>query len=1035
MTAALSPFVARHIGPSAADQARMLADLGATDLEAFVAEVVPAEILLGPAEAAAGLPEGCGEAQALAELAQRAGANAVRRSLIGLGYYGTATPAVIQRQVFENPCWTTAYTPYQAEIAQGRLEALLNFQTLISELTGLPIANASLLDEATAAAEAMALSYGVAGSATGGSAAAPRFLVDRDVFPQTLAVLQTRAEPLGIAVETVDPAALLAAAQAAPAGAPFAGAFGLLLQLPGASGRLWDPTALIGAAKAAGLLVTVAVDPLAQVLLAPVGQLGADIAVGSSQRFGVPMGFGGPHAAFFATREVHQRRIPGRLVGQSLDVEGRPALRLALQTREQHIRRDKATSNICTAQVLLAVMAGFYAVHHGAEGLAAIARRILVLRAALAHGLAELGLEPRPEPGFDTLSVDTPRAAELIERAAAAGFNLRPGAGAEVVVPGAVPAAFGIALDELSDPAELERLLAALAGDDPSAGPGASGPAGTLRSPAAALVVAVEAELAAAGVAAAPEQVLWAAPGEQAGIPRRRGPWLGQPVFHRYRSESELLRYIQRLVARDFSLVHGMIPLGSCTMKLNASAELTPVSWPAFAALHPFAPEAQCGGYRRLIAELEGWLAAITGFAGVSLQPNAGSQGEYAGLLVIRAWQRSRGQGHRHVCLIPTSAHGTNPASAVMAGLRVVPVACDNEGNIDRADLAAKVEAHADQLAALMVTYPSTHGVFEAGIADICALVHAHGGQVYLDGANLNAQVGLAKPGLYGADVCHLNLHKTFCIPHGGGGPGVGPIAVAEHLVPFLPGHPLAPGCGGEQAIGPVSAAPWGSASILPISWMYIRLMGGAGLRQASAVALLAANWIAERLEPHFPVLYRGAGGRVAHECILDLRPLKRSAGLEVDDLAKRLMDYGFHAPTVSWPVAGTVMVEPTESEALVELERFCAAMVAIRAEAAAIEAGQADPADNPLKRAPHTLAAVTADDWARGYSRQQAAFPAGEAQQASKLWPAAARIDNAYGDRHLICTCPTLEELAEDGEPAEAAPRLEVQQRMGATV
>ncbi|WP_411868764.1 glycine dehydrogenase (aminomethyl-transferring) [Vulcanococcus limneticus] len=1016
----------------------MLADLGATDLEAFVAEVVPASILLGPAEAAAGLPEGCGEAQALAELAELAGANAVRRSLIGLGYYGTATPAVIQRQVFENPCWTTAYTPYQAEIAQGRLEALLNFQTLISELTGLPIANASLLDEATAAAEAMALSYGVAGpsaaqagSGAGGAAAAPRFLVDRDVFPQTFAVLQTRAEPLGIAVETVDPAALLAEAQAAAPHDPFAGAFGLLLQLPGASGRLWDPTALIGAAKAAGLLVTVAVDPLAQVLLAPVGQLGADIAVGCSQRFGVPMGFGGPHAAFFATREVHQRRIPGRLVGQSLDAEGRPALRLALQTREQHIRRDKATSNICTAQVLLAVMAGFYAVHHGPDGLAAIARRILVLRTALARGLAELGLEPRPEPGFDTLTVDTPRAAELIERAAAAGFNLRPGAGAEVVAPGAVPGAFGIALDELSDPTELERLLAALAGDGAAAAPAADGSAGTgtPRTPAAALMAAVQG--APAPGAEAPEQALWAS----AGIPLRRSPWLGQPVFHRYRSESELLRYIQRLVARDFSLVHGMIPLGSCTMKLNASAELTPVSWPAFAALHPFAPEAQCGGYRRLIAELEDWLAAITGFAGVSLQPNAGSQGEYAGLLVIRAWQRSRGQGHRRVCLIPTSAHGTNPASAVMAGLRVVPVACDDQGNIDRADLDAKVEAHADQLAALMVTYPSTHGVFEAGIADICALVHAHGGQVYLDGANLNAQVGLAKPGLYGADVCHLNLHKTFCIPHGGGGPGVGPIAVAEHLVPFLPGHPLAPGCGGEQAIGPVSAAPWGSASILPISWMYIRLMGGAGLRQASAVALLAANWIAERLEPHFPVLYRGAGGRVAHECILDLRPLKRSAGLEVDDLAKRLMDYGFHAPTVSWPVAGTVMVEPTESEALVELERFCDAMAAIRAEAAAIEAGEADPADNPLKRAPHTLAAVTAEAWVRGYSRQQAAFPAGEAQQASKLWPAVARIDNAYGDRHLICTCPTLEELAEDGEPADAAPRLELQQRTGATV
>jgi len=977
---ALSPFVARHIGPTAAEQASMLADLGLGSLEELIAEVVPEAICLDATAAEEGLPAGCSEAEALAELQQMAAANQVRRSLIGLGYADCITPALLQRHVFENPAWYTAYTPYQAEISQGRLEALLNFQTLISELTGLPIANASLLDEATAAAEAMSLSYGACRDAS-----AQRFLVDTEVMPQTWAVLQTRAEPLGIELVRVEPQALQAAE--ANGAAPFAGAFGLLLQLPGAGGGLWDPTDLIAAARAAGVLVTAAVDPLAQVLLKSVGELGAEIAIGSSQRFGIPLGFGGPHAAFFATTTAHQRRIPGRLVGQSVDAEGRPALRLALQTREQHIRRDKATSNICTAQVLLAVMAGFYAVHHGPEGLAAIARRVVVLRELMRRGLAGLGLESEPAHGFDTLRLRSPRAAELLAAAEAAGFNLRP-----------EPGGLAISLDERSSTAELQRLIEALA---PVAGSAAVPQLADLEAQ-------LQQELAAAAASAAPEQALWAD-----AVPRRERPWLQQEVFHRYRSETELLRYIQRLAARDFSLVHGMIPLGSCTMKLNAAAELQPVSWPALAGLHPFAPAAQSAGYRRLVADLERWLAAITGFAGVSLQPNAGSQGEYAGLLVIRAWQRSRGEQQRDVCLIPTSAHGTNPASAVMAGMQVVPVACDEQGNIDRADLQAKAEQHSERLAALMVTYPSTHGVFEQGIQEICALVHGHGGQVYLDGANLNAQVGLAKPGLYGADVCHLNLHKTFCIPHGGGGPGVGPIAVAEHLLPFLPGHPLAERCGGDQAIGPVSAAPWGSASILPISWMYIRMMGGAGLRQASAVALLAANWLAERLEPHFPVLYRGAGGRVAHECILDLRPLKRSAGLEVDDLAKRLMDYGFHAPTVSWPVAGTVMVEPTESEGLAELERFAQAMAAIRTEAAAIEAGESDPADNPLKRAPHTLAAVMAEQWERPYSRAQAGYPAGEHQLASKLWPAVARIDNAFGDRHLVCTCPSVEELA----------------------
>ncbi|MBU6249548.1 MAG: aminomethyl-transferring glycine dehydrogenase [Cyanobacteria bacterium REEB417] len=959
------PFVERHLGPGPREREQMLAELGLGSLEDLARAVVPADILLPPHAAAEGLPEPCSEAEATAELARLAAANGRHRSLIGLGYHGTQTPAVIQRHVLENPAWYTAYTPYQAEISQGRLEALLNFQTLISELTGLPIANASLLDEATAAAEAMALSRAVCQRP-----GASRYLVDRQVLPQTLAVLQTRAEPVGIALELVEVQAWAADPAAAAAALADPGVFGLLLQLPATSGVLWDPTPVLQAARRAGVIATAAIDPLAQTLLAPVGALGAAIAVGSAQRLGVPMMAGGPHAAFFATEEAYKRQIPGRLVGRSLDAEGQPALRLALQTREQHIRRDKATSNICTAQVLLAVMAGFYAVYHGPDGLTAIARRIVVLRAALAAGLQALGLAPDAGVGFDTLRLQTPRALALLEQAAAAGFNLRPADGC-----------VAISLDELSTPAELEALLAALA-DDPVA--------------AAAAAAACRQRLAAGSQAAA---------ALLAGLPLRRQPWLRQGVFHNHRSETELLRYIQRLVSKDLSLVHGMIPLGSCTMKLNAASELAPVSWPGFAAQHPLAPADQLAGYRQLTGQLESWLAAITGFAAVSLQPNAGSQGEYAGLLVIRAWHRSRGEGYRQVCLIPTSAHGTNPASAVMAGLRVVPVACDADGNVDLEDLEAKAAQHADALAALMVTYPSTHGVFEPAIRRICELVHARGGQVYLDGANLNAQVGLCKPGLYGADVCHLNLHKTFCIPHGGGGPGVGPIGVAAHLAPFLPG--------GELGIGPVSAAPWGSAGILPISWMYIRMMGGSGLRAASQVALLTANLIARRLEPHYPVLFRGPGGWVAHECILDLRPLQRTAGLVVDDLAKRLMDYGFHAPTVSWPVAGTVMVEPTESESLAELDRFCAAMAAIRAEAAAIEGGSSDPADNPLKRAPHTLAAVTADAWDRPYSRSQAAYPAGPAQRVNKLWPAVARIDNAYGDRNLVCTCPSVEELA----------------------
>jgi glycine dehydrogenase len=986
-------FEIRHIGPTAADRQRMLAELGFASLDDLSAAVVPADILLDEAEAVAGLPVGCSEAEALAELAAVAATNRPGRSFIGLGYHATTTPALIQRHVLENPCWYTAYTPYQAEIAQGRLEALLNFQTLVSELTGLPIANASLLDEGTAAAEAMALALAVCRHR-----GARRFLVDQQLLPQTLAVLATRAEPLDIELVPVDAEALAASlpADGRLPEAIEAGCFGLLLQLPGTAGRLWDPSRLLAAAGAAGLISAVAIDPLAQVLLAPVAELGADIAIGSLQRFGVPMGFGGPHAAFFATRTDYKRQVPGRLVGLSHDAEGRPALRLALQTREQHIRRDKATSNICTAQVLLAVMAGFYAVHHGPEGLTAIARRIFGQRRALAAALATGGLAVDPGPGFDTVVLHSARAPQLLARAAAADLLLRHGLRGE-----GVGEALAITLDEATSSAELTQLLQLLLAE---AEPG--------RLEAALLQLH--------GQLAAADQDPFPATAGLPPLPWRRDPWLRQEVFHRHRSETALLRYIQRLAARDLSLVHGMIPLGSCTMKLNAAAELAPVSWPAFSQLHPFAPAERCGGYRRLVRDLETWLATLTGFAGVSLQPNAGSQGEYAGLMVIRAWHQSRGDGQRRICLIPTSAHGTNPASAVMAGLQVVAIACDEQGNIDLDDLEAKAVAHAADLAALMVTYPSTHGVFEPRIRRICEIVHQQGGQVYLDGANFNAQVGLCKPGLYGADVCHLNLHKTFCIPHGGGGPGVGPIAVAAHLVPFLPGHPLDPACGGTEAIGPVSAAPLGSAGILPISWMYIRLMGGAGLRLASQVALLSANVIAERLDPHYPVLYRGAAGRVAHECILDLRPLRRSCGIEVEDVAKRLMDYGFHAPTVSWPVAGTVMVEPTESEDLAELDRFCAAMVAIRQEARAIEAGSADALDNPLKRAPHTLAAVTAEPWDRAYSRSQAAFPAGEAQRAEKFWPAVARIDNAYGDRHLVCTCPTVEELASGGGVAQ---------------
>jgi len=930
----------------------MLQTLNLASMEELLEEAIPATIRLPQDHVAPSLPPSVSEHQALAELGALMGRNRMSRSLIGLGYFGAVMPAVVRRHVLENPAWLTAYTPYQAEIAQGRLEALLNFQTLVCELTGLPVANASLLDEATAAAEAMGLSFAVRKRPQ-----ARRFLVDKTIYPQTMGVLQTRAEPLGIQLEVNGPDAFVFDDEV----------FGVLLQLPDGQGRLWDPTALISAAHACGALVTVAVDPLAQVLMAPVGAFGADVAVGSAQRLGLPLGYGGPHAAFFATREQYKRQVPGRIVGLSVDAEGSSALRLALQTREQHIRRDKATSNICTAQVLLAVLVSFYAVYHGPDGLTAMARRVRRLTRAMAAALAQVGLTPTLPPGFDTIVVETPAAADILERCRVAGFSLRmmeDGKG------------LGLSLDERSTVEELEQLLTLMAPEH-------------THLPMAELLEASTGELP---------------------VPERHEPWLQQEPFHKHRSETALLRYIQTLAAKDFSLIHGMIPLGSCTMKLNAAAELLPLGWPSVAELHPFAPVEDAQGYGAMIRQLQDWLAALTGFDGVSLQPNAGSQGELAGLLVIRAWQASRGQAHRRVCLIPTSAHGTNPASAVMAGMDVVPVACDPQGNIDLKDLRHKASTHTANLAALMVTYPSTHGVFEVAIREICAIIHDHGGQVYLDGANLNAQLELCRPGDYGADLCHLNLHKSFCIPHGGGGPGVGPIAVAAHLVPFLPSHPLLD-CGGEQAIGPVSAAPFGSASILTISWMYLRMMGAAGLRQASTVAILNANYIAHRLEGFYPVLFRGERGRVAHECILDLRPL-RSVGVGVEDVAKRLMDYGFHAPTVSWPVAGTMMVEPTESEHKAELDRFCDAMIAVRQEVDAIASGAMDRHNNPLKRAPHTMAALTADSWDRPYSRRQGGLP-GNQDPAAKLWPAVARIDNARGDRTLICTCPSVEAYA----------------------
>ncbi len=941
-------FVHRHIGPSDADIGRMLAALGLSSLEELIDRAVPRSIR---SERPLDLPPVLSEVEALAELQRMASRNARRVSLIGMGYYGTITPGVILRNVLENPGWYTAYTPYQAEISQGRLEALLVWQQMVCDLTGMEVANASLLDEATAAAEAMTMARRV------GRISSRLFLVDRDTHPQTIAVIETRSRPLGIEVVVGGVAELL---ERGPA--PFAA----LLSYPGSSGALVDIGPIVRRLHERGALAIVATDLLSCCLATPPGEHGADLVVGSAQRFGVPMGYGGPHAAFLACRDVHKRQLPGRLIGVSIDSRGKPAYRMALQTREQHIRRDKATSNICTAQVLLAVIAAFYAVYHGPEGLVRIARRVHRLAGMLALGLEGSGIEVVDRAGFfDTLTLQAPgRAAALVQKAAEAGIDLRPIDSDRLA----------LSFDETSTPEVVERLLRLFGVDRPD--------------------------------------LETLARGALEGIPaplRRRSAFLSHPVFSEHRSETQMLRYLRRLQDKDLALDRAMIPLGSCTMKLNATSEMRPVTWPGFAEPHPFTPREHMAGYAELFRSLEAFLCEITGFAAVSLQPNAGSQGEYAGLLVIRAWHASRGEAHRTVCLIPASAHGTNPASAVMAGMEVVVVGCDTHGNVDIDDLRAKADEHRDRLAALMVTYPSTHGVFEERIKDICAIVHERGGQVYIDGANLNALVGIARPAELGADVCHMNLHKTFCIPHGGGGPGVGPIGVAAHLVPFLPDHPVVPVDPERhwRSVGPVAAAPWGSASILPISWAYIRMMGAEGLRKATSVAILAANYVARRLAPHYPIVYSGAGGFVAHECIIDLRPIKAATGVTAEDVAKRLIDYGFHAPTMSWPVPETMMIEPTESEPLPELDRFCAAMIAIREEIRAIEQGRMDRLDNPLKNAPHPAEQVLGD-WSRSYSRTVAAFPVAELRR--KYWPPVGRIDNAYGDRHLVCSCPPLE-------------------------
>ncbi len=962
-------FVHRHVGPSDADTSTMLAELGLDSLDALIDETVPASIRQRQPLELDDVDQSrlLGEVECLERLRAIARRNQVFRSYIGMGYYDCLVPAVIQRNILENPGWYTQYTPYQAEISQGRLEALLNFQTMVSDLTALPVANASLLDEATAAAEAMVMAHRV------GRGKKNTFFASADCHPQTLAVLETRAQGPEIELVVGDPEELdFSAADMAK------DLFGVLLQYPTSDGRILDHRSFIERAHGAKAMVIMATDLLALTLLEPPGELGADVAVGSAQRFGVPLGFGGPHAAFLSTLDKHKRRLPGRVIGVSRDSRGKDAYRMAMQTREQHIRREKATSNICTSQVLLAVMAGMYAVYHGPEGLRRIAGRVHSLTLILGRGLERLGFRLGEDPVFDTLRVEigSRDVGEALAAAEEQYVNLRR-LGENAV---------GISLDEATSVRDVETLLEIFA-----------------RLGGAVSVTAVG-ELA---------------DGLEVELPakhRRTSDFLTHPVFHRYRTEHEMLRYLHRLERKDLSLTTSMISLGSCTMKLNGTTEMMPITWPEFSHLHPFAPESQFEGYSLLFRSLESWLCSITGFTAVSLQPNAGSQGEYAGLMVIRQYHLSRGHEHRDVCLVPISAHGTNPASSIMAGMRVVVVACDEHGNIDVEDLKAKAEKHRDRLAALMVTYPSTHGVFEEAIREVCEIVHRNDGQVYFDGANLNAQVGLCRPADYGADVCHLNLHKTFAIPHGGGGPGVGPIGVRDHLAPFLPDHPVVSplasseqGIDGEQSMGAVAAAPWGSAGILSISWVYIALMGPRGLKKASEVAILNANYMAKRLEKHYPVLYRGAGGRVAHEFIADIRPFEKNAGVSAEDVAKRLMDYGFHAPTMSFPVPGTLMIEPTESESKAELDRFCEAMIQIREEIRAVEEGRFEVEDNPLHNAPHTADMVTATEWNHPYSREQAAFPAPWVSE-SKFWPTVGRIDNAWGDRHLVCSCPPIE-------------------------
>ncbi|MDT9182294.1 MULTISPECIES: aminomethyl-transferring glycine dehydrogenase [Limnospira] len=939
-------FLNRHIGPNDAEIQQMLSAIGYNSIESLIDNTIPQGIRLNRP---LNLPAPLTEHQALVKLREIASKNQVYRSFIGMGYSDCITPPIIQRNILENPGWYTAYTPYQAEIAQGRLEALLNFQTLVIDLTGLEIANASLLDEGTAAAEAMTMSYGIS------KAKAHHFFVSQDCHPQTIDVLETRAKPLGIEI-------IIGDFRTFDFSEPI---FGALLQYPATNGAIYDYREFIQTAHNHKAIITMAADILSLTLLTPPGELGADIAVGSTQRLGVPLGYGGPHAAYFATRSAFKRSCPGRMVGVSIDSQGQPALRLALQTREQHIRRDKATSNICTAQVLLAVIASMYGVYHGPQGLKQIAENIHQLTLVLATGLQKLGYAIANHHFFDTLQVELGdiSSSEIITLAQLRQINLRQIADNSI----------GISLDETTTTADIINLLEIFAMGKP-------------------LHFGLE-ELAIKS--AIPPHLT------------RTSAYLTHPVFNSHHSETELLRYLHRLESRDLSLTTSMIPLGSCTMKLNATAEMIPVTWPEFGKLHPFAPKSQTQGYQILCQQLEEWLAEITGFAGISLQPNAGSQGEYAGLLAIRGYHQSRGENQRHICLIPESAHGTNPASAVMCGMKVVPVKCDSQGNIDIDDLQQKAEQHQDQLAALMVTYPSTHGVFEDGIRHICDIIHRCGGQVYMDGANMNAQVGLCRPGDFGADVCHLNLHKTFCIPHGGGGPGMGPIGVMPHLLPFLPGHCVVD-MGETPKGGAVSAAPWGSASILVISWMYIAMMGAFGLKKATEVAILNANYMARRLQGVYPILYKGNNGTVAHECILDLRSLKKSANIDVDDIAKRLMDYGFHAPTISWPVAGTMMVEPTESESLDELDRFCASMIAIRQEIAAIESGEFDRENNPLKQAPHTAESLILGEWNRPYSREVAAYPAAWTRD-YKYWPPVGRIDNAFGDRNFVCSCAPM--------------------------